>query len=456
MKNILLAILFLGINTGWAQSPGNSLDFDGSNDYVSAALPTVFNDISSNDFTIEAWIKPNGSAFCRVVFAQLNSTNFASLSLSTTNQIYFYVNNVTGEATTATLPTGIWSHVACVWDASTGLTQTYINGILAATSDGGSSSLGVDNLMTIGTKTDGTQPFTGELDELRIWDDIRTECEILGAMNSEFTVAQTNLVAYYNFNQGTAGGTNTGITTLPDFTTSYDGTLNNFALTGAASNWLASAAVINEVNATSGYSTTDVQSTCDSITWIDGITYTASNNTATFTLTAADGCDSTVTLDLIVNGPAISVTQTGSTLTADEAGATYQWLDCPAMTPIVGATSQVYTATANGDYAVIITNGGCTDTSTCYTVTGVSVIENDFGNELLVYPNPTDGNFSIDLGENYQTVSITMTDLSGKEILSKTYKEGQLLNLKIDEPVGVYLLIIESGNKKAVIRLVKE
>ena len=50
-----------------------------------------------------------------------------------------------------------------------------------------------------------------------------------------------------------------------------------------------------------GISSTDTQIACDSLTWIDGVTYTASNNTATHTLTAANGCDSIVTLDLTIN-----------------------------------------------------------------------------------------------------------------------------------------------------------
>ena len=45
---------------------------------------------------------------------------------------------------------------------------------------------------------------------------------------------------------------------------------------------------------------TDVQTACDSYTWIDGNTYTTSNNSATWTLTNASGCDSTVTLDLTI------------------------------------------------------------------------------------------------------------------------------------------------------------
>jgi len=46
---------------------------------------------------------------------------------------------------------------------------------------------------------------------------------------------------------------------------------------------------------------TDVQSACESFTWIDGNTYTENNSTATFVLSDSNGCDSTVTLDLTIN-----------------------------------------------------------------------------------------------------------------------------------------------------------
>ena len=53
---------------------------------------------------------------------------------------------------------------------------------------------------------------------------------------------------------------------------------------------------------------TDVQTARDSYTWIDGVTYTASNNTATYTIFggSAAGCDSTVMLDLKVGELLIS------------------------------------------------------------------------------------------------------------------------------------------------------
>jgi len=47
-------------------------------------------------------------------------------------------------------------------------------------------------------------------------------------------------------------------------------------------------------------SSTDVITACDSYTWIDGNTYTSSNNTTTYTTTNVVGCDSVVTLDLTI------------------------------------------------------------------------------------------------------------------------------------------------------------
>ena len=45
---------------------------------------------------------------------------------------------------------------------------------------------------------------------------------------------------------------------------------------------------------------TDVQTAINSFTWIDGNTYTSSNNTATHTLTNTEGCDSIITLNLTI------------------------------------------------------------------------------------------------------------------------------------------------------------
>ena len=57
------------------------------------------------------------------------------------------------------------------------------------------------------------------------------------------------------------------------------------------------------VNIRPAYANTDVHhDICDSYTWpLNGETYTESNNTASVTLTAVNGCDSVITLDLTIN-----------------------------------------------------------------------------------------------------------------------------------------------------------
>jgi hypothetical protein len=208
-------------------------------------------------------------------------------------------------------------------------------------------------------------------------------------------------------------------------------------------------------NATAG---TDVQTACETYTWIDGITYTSGNNTATWTLTNQSGCDSLVTLDLTINSVSdINTSTNGLTISADNSDASYVWLDCNDNYSIIpGETGQSYTATANGNYAVQLAENGCVDTSACVAITTVGILENSFGDNLLIYPNPTKGNFSIDLGAEYASSVISIADISGKLIYSKSNTHSQILNLSIDAPAGIYIVSIQAGMNKAVIRLVKE
>lgn len=308
-------------------------------------------------------------------------------------------------------------------------------GIIRETTDGGTSW----NITLSGGTTQNNLHFpspnigyavghNGEIHKLTasiVGTDTRTECDSLLWLDGN-TYASNNNTATYNFVNGAANGSDSLVT--------LDLTIINSA-TG-----------------------TDFRTECSPFEWIDGNTYTSSNNSSTYNIVggAANGCDSLVTLDLTINSLNLSVNQTDSVLTADQVGGNYQWLICPQMTPIDGATNQSLITSANGDYAVIVTYDGCSDTSACYTVSGVGILENDFGSQFILYPNPTDGNFSIDLGDKHGSVSITIKDLIGHVVQFHDYSNIHLLNLKLEAPNGVYLLIIESENKTAVIRLVKK
>ena len=122
------------------------------------------------------------------------------------------------------------------------------------------------------------------------------------------------------------------------------------------------------------------------------------------------------------------------------------------------------TTDSNGEVWVCIgSDSGFEATTTLYynvisltftAVTGSS--DFNFSKDITIYPNPTKGNFSVDLDKTYNSVLITITDLTGRLIESKEYNGTKLLSLKIDEPAGIYLMSIESEDQKAVIRLVKE
>ncbi|NLA23464.1 MAG: hypothetical protein GX879_00705, partial [Bacteroidales bacterium] len=162
------------------------------------------------------------------------------------------------------------------------------------------------------------------------------------------------------------------------------------------------------LNLTINYSdeTIDEIIACDFYEWIDGNTYTESTNEPVFTLTNQFGCDSVVTLNLTINPlPDSSVTQNENTLTANQDHASYQWLDCNNDYAIIeGETEQSFVATENGSYAVEIVKDGCSIISDCHAVTNISVEAYQL-NQIIVYPNPNDGKFTIDLGKVFEAIS---------------------------------------------------
>ncbi|MBN4051498.1 SBBP repeat-containing protein, partial [bacterium AH-315-M05] len=86
----------------------------------------------------------------------------------------------------------------------------------------------------------------------------------------------------------------------------------------------------------------------------------------------------------------------------------------------------------------------------------VGIIAHNFANELIIYPNPTHGDYSIDLGANYENATITITDILGKIIQTNTFNQNRLLNLKIEHTPGIYFLTIHSGNSQAILKIIKQ
>jgi len=151
-----------------------------------------------------------------------------------------------------------------------------------------------------------------------------------------------------------------------------------------------------------------------------------------------------------------NLTQSGATLTANATPATYQWLACDAVfSPISGETNQSFTATADGNYAVIVTEGGCADTSACYLVTGVG-LENRFDeNGIKVYPNPANEYLTV---EGCKPGSIIkLHDIGGKTLIqTTTLSNKQILYGLIDLSKGIYMLEVNNTERRQYFKVIKE
>ena len=178
------------------------------------------------------------------------------------------------------------------------------------------------------------------------------------------------------------------------------------------------------------------------------ITYTSSGpcpNSATFNITIIEIDNTTST--------------TGNVLSANLSGASYLWVDCDNnFAPIAGETGQNFTASANGNYAVEITANGCTTISDCINITFNGILENSFGENLTVFPNPTLGNLSIDFGKQaYRSLKIELFSIDGKLLGNYSFNNTSQIELFIEQPAGYYLINIEaSEGQKATIKLLKQ
>jgi len=171
------------------------------------------------------------------------------------------------------------------------------------------------------------------------------------------------------------------------------------------------------------------------------------NTSYTVTGTSAAGCTATSSIDIIVNpSPDNTVTANIDTLTAVESNASYQWIDCNSNLDIPGETSQTFIATASGNYAVIVSNGSCTDTSNCVQVTPPTGIKRSTNNtDLQVYPNPSNGAFVVQAG-NEGIYSIVNELGQTLQLIDLNSANKHTMNIEIFNN-GIYFILGFNNNE---------
>ncbi len=209
--------------------------------------------------TIEAWVYLDSNAEETIIAKQSDSENSYAIftigyysdssgvpTAGDAGRLYFHSkNSVTQAESSSTVSTGVWTHVAVTFNSS-GATF-YIDGVNSGTT-AGDFSIPDDTTVTttrIGSwgGSAGGRFLDGRLDEIRVWKDLRTVVEIRDHMFQSLIGNESNLIAYYRFDQEDASDQ----TILYDLTSnSLNGTLTdmdpttNWGTSSAFNTWIGS------------------------------------------------------------------------------------------------------------------------------------------------------------------------------------------------------------------------
>ncbi|RMH69902.1 MAG: T9SS C-terminal target domain-containing protein, partial [Gemmatimonadetes bacterium] len=205
--------------------PGTALDFDGIDDVVTVADNNVL-DLSSSG-TLEAWIYPTVTNNYGGIIHKGDQPDFSdeayTLQLWNDDRVAFAIVNSGGTSqtlfSTSTLTANQWYHVAATWDAS-GM-SIYLNGTLDASNSTAITARNSAGGLNIGAQlNDASYPFSGQIEEVRLFNTARTQSEIRENMHLTLGGFETGLVSYWQLNDASGS-------TARDVKNAQDGTLNN-------------------------------------------------------------------------------------------------------------------------------------------------------------------------------------------------------------------------------------
>ncbi len=168
-------------------------------------------------------------------------------------------------------------------------------------------------------------------------------------------------------------------------------------------------------------------------------------------VTANNTCGSSSAQTISVTIPIIDTTvlDFGGILTANAFADAYQWINCNGNIAITGETNQSFIPTAPGNYAVVITINGCSDTSACYNINSTNIRETEtLLKSIEIMPNPSGGNFIIKTDAGFKNCAFGIYNILGEKVYQSTFNSQLTNEVNIsDAPKGIYFLKVNDGKK---------
>ncbi len=185
-----------------------SLHFDGVDDYVESATPTVnFN----SQITVEAWINAdnfNGFSWENTIVAADNPANVTGFALrcGAGGNLSFKIGaSALGwpEVVTTDTPlvAGAWHHVAATYDQA--FLRLYIDGVEVMSQAETAAMFDPSINLMMGKSGFTNRFFTGRIDDVRIWSVALTQQQIQDNVCKALTGTEPGLEVYYVFDNGT-------------------------------------------------------------------------------------------------------------------------------------------------------------------------------------------------------------------------------------------------------------
>jgi NAD-dependent dihydropyrimidine dehydrogenase PreA subunit len=138
----------------------------------------------------------------------------------------------------------------------------------------------------------------------------------------------------------------------------------------------------------------------------------------------------------------------------DAPNTSFQWIDCNAGTPIAGQTEPLFSPTISGEYAVVVNQGNCVDTSECVTISIVGSVDR-LRPRLEVFPNPVQDNLIVKTDPTMVGAVFSIYDSEGRKVSSGRLQARYTAVSLNDLPSGMYTLQVEWQKEVITIRLVK-
>ncbi|MCC5805059.1 MAG: carboxypeptidase regulatory-like domain-containing protein [Opitutales bacterium] len=187
---------------------GYALEFGGSGE-VDLGNPEALQ--LTGDQTIEMWLKPADFDQRRNPWAKAYAGE-GTMTQETNGTINYYFGtrgNNSGSSgvdfqsfnTGRSLPLGEWTHIALVRDLSNGVLRWYFNGQLINEADA-LFPAAVAGSLTAYIGRGYVQRYSGEIDEVRVWNMARTSEDIADNFRNRLTGFENGLVGYWNFDEG--------------------------------------------------------------------------------------------------------------------------------------------------------------------------------------------------------------------------------------------------------------